>query len=176
MNIKLSNLQPYHKKFFFTWLKDKEVIKYSRAIFQKMNNDADISDWFDKLLIDNTTLNRAIIDDDTGNIIGYAGICKINSINLSGEYFIFIGDKRYHGKGIGTLVTKKITNLAFEKVGLNRLMLTASEENIGAIKAYTKAGFKLEGIMRQAFYRNGNFTNKIIMSILREEWTDNDRT
>lgn len=49
-------------------------------------------------------------------------------------------------------------------------MLTVSAKNIGAIKAYTNANFKVEGIMRQAFYRDGEFHNKIIMSILRDEW------
>ena len=49
-------------------------------------------------------------------------------------------------------------------------MLTVSEKNLGAIKAYKNANFKTEGIMRQAFYRDGNFHDKIIMSILKDEW------
>jgi len=50
------------------------------------------------------------------------------------------------------------------------ILLTVSEKNLGAIKAYTYANFKAEGIMRQAFYRNEEFHDKIIMAILREEW------
>jgi len=49
-------------------------------------------------------------------------------------------------------------------------MLTASEKNVGAIRAYIKAGFIAEGIMRQAFYRDGKFHDKIVMGILREQW------
>ncbi|KIE46414.1 acetyltransferase family protein [Clostridium argentinense CDC 2741] len=89
---------------------------------------------------------------------------------MSGEYFIFIGDKSYHGKGVGTFVTKEIVKYGFEDLGLNRIMLTAFEKNVGALKTYTKANFKTEGIMRQAFYRDGNFHDKIIMGILKEEW------
>lgn len=96
----------------------------------------------------------------------------ISEIVLSGEYFIFIRDKTYHGKGVGTFVTKQIVKLGFEDLGLNRIMLTAFEKNIGAIKAYTKADFKIEGVMRKAFYRDDEFNNKIIMSILKEEWSN----
>jgi RimJ/RimL family protein N-acetyltransferase len=136
-----------------------------------MRNDDEISSWFDKLLLDKSSYNKAIVDIDTGNFIGYAGICQISEINLSGEYFIFIGDKTHHGKGVGTFVTEQIVKLGFEALELNRIMLTVSEENIGAIKAYSKANFKTEGVMRQAFYRDGKFHDKIIMGILKEDWS-----
>ncbi|MGL5694131.1 MAG: GNAT family N-acetyltransferase [Peptostreptococcaceae bacterium] len=170
MNIKLRNLNQQDKTYFFKWIKDKEVIKYSLSIFQNMKTEEDISTWFDKLLLDKSTYNQAIFDTSNNRLIGYAGICNLSKTNLSGEYFIFIGDKTYHGKGVGTFVTKEIVKDGFEKLNLNRIMLTASEKNIGAIKAYTKANFKTEGIMRQAFYRDGEFHDKIIMGILKKEW------
>lgn len=172
MKIKLRNLEPQDKLYFFDWIRDEAVIRYSLSIFQKMKTDEDISNWFDKLIVDKTTYNQAIVDSESDALIGYAGICNLSKTNLSGEYFIFIGDKSYHGKGVGTLVTKEITRDGFEKLGLNRIMLTASEKNIGAIKAYTKANFKYEGAMRQAFYRDGEFHDKIIMGIIKEEWSN----
>ncbi|WP_291566097.1 MULTISPECIES: GNAT family N-acetyltransferase [unclassified Clostridium] len=170
MDIKLRDLQPSDKEYFFSWIKDKEVIRYSLSTFQKMKSNDEISNWFDKLLLDKSSCNQAIVDNSNEKLIGYAGIVQISEINLSGEYFIFIGDKSYHGKGVGTFVTKEIVKYGFEDLGLNRIMLTASEKNVGALKAYTKANFKTEGIMRQAFYRDGSFHDKIIMGILKEEW------
>lgn len=172
MKIKVRNLEPQDKLYFFDWIRDEAVIRYSLSIFQNMKTDEDISNWFDKLIVDKSTYNQAIVDSENDTLIGYAGICNLSRTNLSGEYFIFIGDKNYHGKGVGTLVTKEITRDGFEKLGLNRIMLTASEKNIGAIKAYTKANFKYEGTMRQAFYRDGEFHDKIIMGILKEEWSN----
>lgn len=170
MDIKLRNLEKLDKEYFFLWLRDNEVIKYSLSVFQKMKSNSEISHWFDKLLLDNSSYNKAIVDDENKKLIGYAGISQLNEINISGEYFIFIGDKSYHRKGIGSFVTKEIVKNGFKELGLNRIMLTVSAKNIGAIKAYTNANFKVEGIMRQAFYRDGEFHNKIIMSILRDEW------
>lgn len=170
MDIKLRSLKNQDKTYFFSWLRDQDVIRYSLSIFQNMKTHEDISLWFDNLLLDNSTYNKAIFDNSTGNLIGYAGICNLSKTNLSGEYFIFIGDKDYHNKGIGTYVTKKIIKYGFETLNLNRIMLTVSNENIGAVKAYTKANFKQEGVMRQAAYRDGKFHDKIIMGILKEEW------
>ena len=170
MNIKLRDLQQIDKEYFYLWIKDNEVIRYSLSAFQKMNSDSKISDWFDTVLLDKFSYNKAIVDNTNQNLIGYTGISQISETNLSGEYFIFIGDKSYHGKGVGTLVTKEIVTNGFQQLGLNRIMLTVSEKNIGAIKAYTNANFKTEGIMKQAFYRNGEFHDKIVMAILKEEW------
>jgi RimJ/RimL family protein N-acetyltransferase len=107
---------------------------------------------------------------DSELFIGYAGICNISNTNQCGEYFIFIGDKTQWGKGIGTIVTKQILAYGFQELNLNRIMLTASAPNIGGIRAYEKAGFKKEGIMRNACFRDGQFHDKIVMSILRDEW------
>jgi len=170
MDIKLKDLQPSDKAHFFLWIKDKDVIRYSLSKFQKMNSESEISHWFDQLLLDKSSYNKAIVDNSKGKFIGYAGIAQISETNLSGEYFIFIGDKSYHGRGVGSFVTKEIVKHGFQELGLNRLMLTVSEKNIGALKAYKHANFKVEGVMRQAFYRDGQFNDKIIMSILRDEW------
>ncbi|WP_321282548.1 GNAT family protein [Marinifilum fragile] len=40
---------------------------------------------------------------------------------------------------------------------------------MGGVKAYQRAGFKLEGRLRQACYRNGEFHDKLVMSVLKEE-------
>ncbi|SNR54751.1 GNAT family N-acetyltransferase [Hymenobacter mucosus] len=49
-------------------------------------------------------------------------------------------------------------------------MLTVSEPNVGGVKAYAKGGFKLEGRLREACLRNGQFHDKLIMSVLKAEW------
>lgn len=168
MNIELRDLKEVDKKYFYLWVRDKEVTKYSLSIFQKMVTDNEISNWFDGMLSNKSSYKKAIIY--CKKIIGYAGIAKISETNKSGEYFIFIGNKSYHNKKIGTFVTKEIVKHGFQQLGLNRIMLTVSEKNIGAIKVYNNADFKTEGIMKQAFYRDGKFHDKIIMAILKKEW------
>jgi RimJ/RimL family protein N-acetyltransferase len=155
---------------FFNWLKDEEVIKYSLTSFQEFNSENDIRLWYSNLLSNHRDYTTGIFLSSNDVLVGYAGICNISNFNRSGEYFVFIGDKTQWGNGIGTITTKKVIEYGFEKLNLNRIMLTVSEPNIGGIRAYEKAGFKFEGRLRQACFREGKYHDKIMMSLLRDEW------
>lgn len=155
---------------FYTWLNDPEAIKYSLSLFQSLNTKENIDEWYISVINDSKNYNRGIFLSNSDIPIGYAGICNISITNKLGEYFIFIGDRNQWRKGFGTQVTKLIVDAGFEELNLNRIMLTVSEPNYAAIKAYKNAGFKIEGRMRQACYRDNKFHDKLIMSILRDEW------
>jgi RimJ/RimL family protein N-acetyltransferase len=71
------------------------------------------------------------------------------------------------------LLTKQIVRMGFEDLNLHRIFLTASSNNSGAIRAYEKAGFIHEGRMREAFYRNNEFSDKMFMGILKNEFKNN---
>ena len=168
--IKFKPLTNEHLTPFYTWLKDDYVIKYSLTLFQQLSTEEEISKWYSELLKDSKNYTTGIFLKESEVFIGYTGICNISKVNRSGEFFIFIGDKSHWGKGIGTQVTKDILEFEFQELNLNRIMLTVSAPNIGGIRAYENAGFKKEGIMRNACFRDGQFHDKIIMSILRDEW------
>jgi RimJ/RimL family protein N-acetyltransferase len=168
--IKLARMQPEEGACFYPWIADPEVIRYSLSSFQTMKTPAQIDHWFAATLREETSLNLGIYLQETNALIGYAGLSNLSATNQSGEYFILIGEKAYWGKGVGTAVTKQVLTLGFAEHCLNRIMLTVSESNVGGLKAYTKAGFVVEGRLRAACYRNGQFHDKIVMSILKAEW------
>jgi len=168
--IYLKAISSNNLSLFYTWINDKEVIQYSLSLFSKINTQQQIDEWFNSLLHDTKNINLGIYISETDKFIGYAGICNISKTNKSAEFFIFIGDKTYWNKGIGTQVCRSIQEIAFYKENLNRLMLTVSEPNHGAIHAYKKAGFIQEGILRKSCLRNNKYHDKIIMSILKDEY------
>jgi len=170
--IELKTLKEQDVQYFYSWINDDEVIKYSLSVFQKMEAKEEIDSWFKELLNNTENLQLGIYIKGANQLIGYAGISNISKFNKSGEYFIFIGDKTQWGRGISTEVTKQILEIGFNKLGLNRIMLTVSEPNIGGVKSYLKAGFKQEGILREASFRDGQFHNKIVMSVLKSEWKE----
>jgi RimJ/RimL family protein N-acetyltransferase len=168
--VKLAPLQPEHGAHFYSWLRDPEVIAYSLSVFQRLKTTQQIDQWFAATLAQTNNLNLGIYLEDTSALIGYAGLSGISATNHSGEYFIFIGEKAQWGEGVGTEVTKQVLHLGFTHHQLNRIMLTVSELNTGGVKAYTKAGFVVEGRLRQAACRQGVFHDKIVMSVLKAEW------
>ncbi|GAA3998117.1 GNAT family protein [Hymenobacter fastidiosus] len=168
--VKLVPLQQEHVAPFYHWLCDPEVIEYSLSAFQVMKTPQQIDHWFAATLQQENSLNLGICLEETNALIGYAGLSGISTTNHSGEYFIFIGEKAFWGKGVGTAVTKQIVDIGFASRQLNRIMLTVSESNTGGLKAYAKAGFIVEGRLRQACCRQGVFHDKIVMSVLKAEW------
>lgn len=168
--VDLKPLKPENFEPFCKWLNDNEVIKYSLSKFKKINTQQEIKKWYSELFEEKNVFQLGIYLKKNNQFIGYAGICKISKTNRSGEYFIFIGEKDFWGKGIATEVTKEIIEVGFSRLKLNRIMLTVSEPNTGGMKAYKKAGFKEEGRLRQASYRDSKYHDKIVMSILKQEW------
>jgi RimJ/RimL family protein N-acetyltransferase len=56
-------------------------------------------------------------------------------------------------------------------LNLNRIFLRVDADNSGGIRAYEKAGFIHEARLRQAGFRDGDYRDELIMSVLRSEWT-----
>lgn len=163
---------------FYQWSLDRAVTQFSLSSFSRPQSLADHQKWLTNLSDNNNTVALGICCQQTDQLIGYAGIAGISQLNRCGEYFILIGDKSYWQRGIATEVTRIVTEYGFSTLGLHRIELTAFSANIGAIKAYTKAGFQQEGIMRQAGFRNGQFLDKVMMAALAtqydEQLTDRD--
>lgn len=104
--------------------------------------------------------------------------CLIGDIALDGVRFnhgdtfvgISIGDPQYWGKGYGTDAMRVILRYAFDELNLHRVSLDVFEYNPRAVRSYEKAGFKVEGRLRQTLNREGRRWDMIFMGILREEW------
>ncbi len=156
---------------FYEWLNDPEVIQ-GLSIHLPLSM-AEEEKWFEKIAgMDQSEKPLAIEikDGDGWRLIGNAGLFNIEQPNLSAEFGIFIGDKSVWNKGYGTEVTELILRHGFETLNLHRIFLRVYAANARAIQAYKKAGYVLEGTMREAGYRNGKHVDLHFMSVLRQEW------
>ena len=172
-NVLLRSLELDDLDRFCTWFADREVVKYSLGTWLFPWSKHETEAWLKQTLENKESLSLGVVEKATARLIGYAGITAISRINHSGEYFILLGEKSCWGKGYGTEVTRLLVHYGFASLNLHRIMLTVSEPNIGGVRAYRKAGFQQEGVLRQACYRDGAYHDKLIMAILRPEWEAN---
>jgi len=127
--------------------------------------------WYNKILTSNypvTVFGIELIENNT--LIGLTFLKNINNINRSAEFAIYIGDINSRGKGYSKEATLETLEFAFLNLGLNRIYLKVLEKNNVAYNLYKKVGFKKEGIIRQSVFKNGEFHNEILMSILNKEF------
>ena len=73
---------------------------------------------------------------------------------------------------MGTETTSLMLSHAFERLALHRVGLTVFSYNMRAIRAYEKAGFKVEGRLRDAIMREGRYFDEIQMGVLASEWLE----
>ncbi len=112
----------------------------------------------------------AIIVRETDRLIGTTGLFRTDVRHRYAMFGIGIGDKSAWGKGYGTEATRLLVQYAFESLNLNRVCLEVFEYNPRGIRAYEKAGFRVEGRLRQDCYREGRYWDTVVMGVLREEW------
>ena len=102
---------------------------------------------------------RSVDEDDrylfftvspAGRIIGESVINEIDWNLRCANYRICIFRSSERGKGIGTWAAEAARDFAFEILKLHRLELDVYSFSPRAEKAYLKAGFKKEGVRRDA--------------------------
>lgn len=108
--------------------------------------------------------------DDTGKAVGHITIGRIERDNRSGRVGRVLLSPSARGKGIGTEMMKCVLRVGFEELRLHRISLGVFDFNHSAVQCYRKAGFKQEGLLRDARKYRDQYWNLIEMSILEDEW------
>ena len=108
-------------------------------------------------------------------IIGLIGLYEFNWISRNAELRIVIGDTKYLSKGYGREAVNLILNYGFNKLNLHKIRLGCNASDERANKCYIKCGFILEGITRDYHFRNGEYYNANMYSILDKEWRKNEK-
>lgn len=172
-HIRLRHVEREDLPFFVDWLNDPEVT-LGLAMHTPLSQ-AEEDRWFEDTLnreVDERPLVIEAQTEDSWKMIGNCGFFNIDWRNRSAELGIFIGDKSLWSKGFGTEVMKLLLRHGFTTLNLNRIYLRVFENNLRAIRAYEKSGFSLEGRMRQAEFRQGEYIDVLVMSVLRSEWNN----
>ena len=129
----------------------------------------EVINFFQKCIDAPDRYDFVIIAPD-GHIIGESVINEIDENLRSANFRIGLFHNNAFGKGIGSWAIKKTLEFAFETINLHRVELDVFSFNPRAIRAYEKAGFKCEGILRDAVKDGDAFADDVLMAILEDEW------
>jgi len=110
-----------------------------------------------------------VVDVD-GMAVGSASLFEFDSFARHAEAGISLVPEA-RGRGIGTAAITQLVEFGFVRRNLRRIHLQAIASNAGAIRAYEKAGFVVEGRQRQHAWVRGAYEDVVLMGILRSEHT-----
>lgn len=166
----LRALEPEDFKTSVNWRNDKEISEMIVGPKYFVSSETEknwvlnnIQNTVDKMVL-------AICLKDTNEYIGNVYLTHVDWINKSGQTHILIGEKKFWGMGYGTEAELLILRFAFCERGLQRISARVLESNIASIKMHEKCGYVKEGLLRKAVYKNGEFQNLVVLSILKEEF------
>ena len=138
MFVEIVPLKEIHAHMSWKWRNDKEIWTYTGTKPSKVITLEDELNWIRVVLKRHNEKRFAIIAD--GVYIGNTQLTDIT--NESAQLHIFIGDKNYWGKNIATSAVSLLLYEA-KKLNLKTVYLLVNKNNIPAIKAYKKNGFKI---------------------------------
>ena len=114
---------------------------------------------------DNETFAYAITVDDKA--VGSIGAFRQSNIHRQTAELGYYLAEEYWGKGLMTEAIKKICKIIFDTTDILRIYAEPFAYNIGSRRALEKAGFALEGIMKNNAVKNGKLLDMALYSLTR---------
>lgn len=99
------------------------------------------------------SLFRAVVAD--GKVVGNITVEGKTGIYVKDAELGYILDNRYCGKGIATKATELIVKEAFATLDIVKISSEVFAPNIASKRVLEKNGFALEGVLKDAAYKNG---------------------
>lgn len=109
----------------------------------------------------------AIVVD--GETVGSIQLTRQQNIHRRTAELGYYVVRRRWDSGICTEAVRQICRFAFENTDLLRVFAEPFAENAASCRVLEKAGFKLEGVLRQNAVKNGEVRDMRLYSLVRED-------
>lgn len=153
--------------FFAYWFNQPKVM--FQCGFEKPTNEEEVKAC---ITGDHRSANSVwfTITDLDGNLIGETGLLRMFPAWRQTDLTIIIPDPEMQHKGYGTEAIRIMLDMAFHEYEMHRVSIGVVGLNTEALAFYKKIGFQQEGILEEAYYYNNEYSDFIMMRILRHEW------
>ncbi len=107
----------------------------------------------------------------TGELVGIISLMKINDNYKNAELGYWLG-RDYWRIGIMNRAVNLILGFAFKELSLMRVQAKVMHPNDASRKLLEKSGFKFEGRMRKSCYKNNQWYDHLLYSMLSQEFLE----
>lgn len=148
---------------YLDWLRDQEV----KAFLEVDGNELKLDDIRSYILAGPASGDYymyAICLKENDLHIGNVKVGPINQKHLIADLPVVIGDKEFWGKGLAVEAISLGNQIAFAEHGIRKLHGQIYRSNIGSIKAYCRAGWIIEGLIRGRYLVNGEAMDQVMVS------------
>ncbi|MBL8588193.1 MAG: GNAT family N-acetyltransferase [Methylobacteriaceae bacterium] len=165
--VALTELRRADSPLLFEWINDPETVRFNAAyapVHEPVHEN-----WFETISRDASRVAFALRDAESSQLVGILQLTDFHQIHRSVQLIIRIGRESDRGRGYGGEAVRLAAQYAFRDRNVQRLWLTVFGDNARAMRAYEKAGLKVEGVLRRAYYIDGRWRDGVIMAALADE-------
>lgn len=149
------------------WVNDPELIRLlDRA---RPVSDLEHERWFTTLHERSDFVYFAIETNFDKRHVGNVWLSGVDWRHRKAEVRILIGDMNTVGRGLGTEAIELISSYAFDRLNLHKLYAYVLAVNPRAQRAFEKAGFVVEGILRNDRWTGNAYSDVSLLGKLSSD-------
>ena len=170
-SIALRALIPSDAKVTWRWRIDAEIASLVVGPKRFVSEETERA-WMDRAIAEHmngTHLRLAITLPDGSKPVGIIHVLDIDRTNRTCKTGILIGDRAQWGRGVAKAAYAIVLPHIFDEMGMNAVRAEVLATNKASLALYRSLGFKEEGRLRQAIFKNGRTTDLVVLSLLRRE-------
>ncbi len=164
INIYIRPLKETDADISWRWRNDQEIWKFTGNRPYTLVTQTIEKEWIRKVLSEDTSRRFAICIKETDEYIGNIQLTDIDLKKKQAVLHIFIGEKKYWGKGIASQATSSLIEIAKKELFLKRIILRVNRNNDSAIRVYLKNGF---AVYNEAEFSSSSETGNVKDQFLR---------
>ena len=121
--------------------------------------------WFVNLMKSSNSFRYVCRSLENNDLIGVFRVDNFDMINKSAMIGLDVAIE-FRRKGFAFEIYEFLIGYFLHTKKLHRLYLSTLETNLAAQALYAKLGFSIEGVQKEAIWRNGNYINLINFSLI----------
>jgi RimJ/RimL family protein N-acetyltransferase len=105
----------------------------------------------------------------TGELVGEVMLLWVLGANRCGEVG-YVFHPAHAGRGYATESVVAVLGLAFEDLGLHRVIARVDAKNAPSLALAERLGMRREAYLRESWWRNGEWEDEVHFGLLASEW------
>lgn len=165
--VELRTVEAEDLDFLAEWRNDPAVRQWMPRAHP--TDGATLRERFEGYLSDDDSVNLLACDPDGDDPLGMVSLFDVVPESGRGRLSAWLATHA-QGEGYGTAATELLIAHAFRERRLEKLVAGALADNEPSRGLLETVGFEQEGLQRRHYYVRGEWKDRAVYGLLREEW------
>ena len=160
------------------------IVETDLEAILRWRSDPEVAHWWDEAELSLPEMRRNYLEPDVNpcwrfiieragrgiGVIQYHHPYADTDYSFTAGIDIFIGEAEARDRGVGREALRVLLSYLFEVKRVHRVTIDPEVGNTRAIRAYERAGFTRDGVLRHDDFIRGEYVDRQYLTILEDEW------